>query len=56
MTVDRRNWIPLIAAYQDLNTETETDIFICDLHFNQDDLIKNGVNMRLKQGACPQLR
>lgn len=49
----RQHWIPLIRANQDLNTEV--DVYICDLHFNQNHLVKIGNKKRLKIDAAREL-
>lgn len=50
----RKEWVALIQAKQ--NLDTDKDIYICDLHFHQRDLYKNGKNLRLTSDAVPQLR
>lgn len=54
ITENRKQWIQMILAHQDLNINK--DIYICDLHFHQNDLIKNGSRISLKPCALPQLK
>lgn len=42
-----------IQAVQDLNTDQ--NLYVCDLHFNKNDLTQAGECLRLKNGAIPQL-
>lgn len=51
---DRQKWIQKIRTYQTLDT-THT-VYICDLHFNENDLTKNGKSFRPKTNVLPQLR
>lgn len=52
MDSQRQHWIFLIEAVQHL--DTEKNIYICDLHFNQNDLIEKGAKKRLKAHAVPE--
>lgn len=49
---NRQEWIPLISAHQ--NLKTGVTLYVCDLHFKQQDLMKNGSTIRLKPGATPE--
>lgn len=46
-------WVPLIRSYQLLDNQKA--VYICDLHFNAIDLIKNGKTLRLRKNATPIL-
>lgn len=48
---DRQKWISIIAAHQPL-TNVKT-IYICDLHFDRNDLSKNGKHFRPKKNILP---
>lgn len=51
---DREQWIPVIQAHQTIDT-TKT-IYICDLHFHQNHLIRNGDTLRPKKNVLPTFR
>lgn len=51
---DRQRWVPVIQAHQEL--VAGKTIYVCDLHFRPDDLIKNGRTWRPKKNVLPQLR
>lgn len=50
---NRREWMTIIRAHQSINDQKA--VYICDLHFNESDLIKNGKNIRPKKNAMPLL-
>lgn len=54
VTNDRKHWIPLISAHLDSNIKN--DIYICDLHFNENDFYQTETTKRLKPNATPELR
>lgn len=51
---ERQTWIPIIQMHQTLNLN-ET-IYICDLHFNGNDLYRHGDSLRPKKDVAPQFR
>lgn len=51
---DRQKWIPIIAAQQRL--KKGKSIYICDLHFDPNDLVKNGKTLRPKKNILPRMR
>lgn len=44
---DRQKWIPEIQTYQELDVSNK--MYICDLHFHANDLVKNGKSLRPKK-------
>lgn len=51
---DRQKWKTEIQGYQTLDTSHIA--YICDLHFNKNDLTKNGEHYRPKKNVLPQFR
>lgn len=51
---DRRAWKSLIQTHQQIDDKKA--IYICDLHFCQQDLIRNGKSVRPKKNVLPFLR
>lgn len=53
ITTERQEWIKVIQSKQTLDTEKK--IYICELHFDPNDLVRNGKNLRPKNGVVPKL-
>lgn len=51
---DRLNWLDVIRAYQPV--EVGKALYICDLHFRPNDLLKNGKYLRPKKQILPHLK
>lgn len=49
---ERQKWIPMIQKHQTLNLNQT--IYICDLHFNPNDLYRHGDSLRPKKNVSPQ--
>lgn len=49
---DRQLWIPVMESH--LRVPNQKTIYICDLHFQPDDLVKNGKSLRPKKNILPQ--
>lgn len=52
----RKNWITEIQSYQTIEIGAKK-IYICDLHFDRHDLVRNGNTFRLKDNnVLPKFR
>lgn len=51
---DRQRWKSMIQEHQKI--DEKKSIYICDLHFNRNDLVQNGKSLRPKKNILPFLR
>lgn len=52
---NRQSWIKEIESYQTISTGSKK-IYICDLHFDSNDLVKNGKFLHPKKNIVPKFR